>query len=641
MVFIISWCSLYTYQQVHAPLVCGRKQSKRTGYWATPSVTSTMASNTAPTENRPSCLRCAIERHADSCDGGYPCASCAESGLGCAYDLSSLQTRTLREDKRTPMTLLSGFLGAGKTTLLKNILENKLGIKAAVVVNDLGRVNVDARAVTQLGTAEDEKVIELSNGCMCCGLKDDLMASIAEICKSKKYDVLVVEGSGVAEPMPIAEGISNFDIGRGKTLEDLVYLDTLVTVVDAPNFLENYNSQLCVAERKDMAGEAEGSDAAVAAQGVVELLVVQIEFANVIVLNKQSEVSADELEAAKAIITSLNPGARIICTDFSRVCPTDVLCTDLFEFETAEELPGWAQVQDPSYIPKVASIGINNVLYCRPRPFHPERLDALLAGGSSEGALRKLGLSRSKGVFWLATRSNRAGEWQHAGSLFRFSEGCAWDPGVASDKADWTGVGLDRVGKRRQELVLIGPGLDIPACEQLLDACLLTDTEMSARGGQDDGDGKDWWSGIEDSLALWDGSQEAADAATATALAAREAAIKAKTAITTARWAGPAAEAAAKAASEEAAAKAAAALVRCLSAATFYSNKMCCCARVANLTGVDLCCGLRRLSQLCCRKRLRAQKSHTATVTPMTNTGTVVIPVPTGTVTVTVADTEE
>ena len=205
------------------------------------------------------------------------------------------------------------------------------------------------------------------DGCMCCGLKDDLLKEIHEIAKSGKYDVLLVEGSGVAEPMPVAEGISNFDIGRGKTLDEVVHLDTIVTVVDAPNFLENYNTQQSISERPDL--DTSGA----IGKAVVSLMLEQIEFANVIVLNKQSEVSKEDLTTVEGIIASLNPAAKVIKTDFSRLCPTNVLCTDLFDFDTAEDMPGWAKLQSPGWVPKVASAGVKHAMYKRDRPFHPGR----------------------------------------------------------------------------------------------------------------------------------------------------------------------------------------------------------------------------------------------------------------------------
>eukprot|EP01052_Picozoa_sp_SAG31_P040670 SAG31_NODE_5947_length_2245_cov_2.179404_1_plen_533_part_00 len=411
-------------------------------------------------------------------------------------DVGALVARARREDSRTPMTLLSGFLGAGKTTLLENILQNRVGIKVAVIVNDLGSVNVDGSAVKRMGLdAQDEKVVELSNGCMCCGLKDDLLKEIADIAKSGKYDVLLVEGSGVAEPMPVAEGIANFDIGRGKMLADILHLDTVVTVVDSPNFLENYHSQQSIGERPDLDDSATRE-----LQGqrtpVTSLMVEQIEFANLVVLNKQSQVSSTELSKAKAIVASLNPAAEVICTDFCKLSPAKVLCTGLFDFERAEGMPGWALLQDPRWVPKVAACGVRHGLYQRNRPFHPDRLAKLLADGSDTTIPRKLGLVRSKGVFWLATRSEIAGEWQHAGAMYRFTHGQRW--------------GGPKSGPRRQELVLIGPGLDTVSLMQELDKCLLTDEEMSTKHhlrvfalGPDETDETayfNWWRTIEDTF---------------------------------------------------------------------------------------------------------------------------------------------
>ena len=324
-------------------------------------------------------MRLPLPCQAACCTSPPPAMATLEAGLseeavtaGCPYcnadpatadaeceGISALISRSHRDDKRTPMTLLSGFLGAGKTTLLENILRNRVGIKVAVIVNDLGSVNVDGQAVKKLGLDEqDDKVVELSNGCMCCGLKDDLLKEIADIAKSGKFDVLLVEGSGVAEPMPVAEGISNYDVGRGRTLADIVHLDTIVTVVDTPNFLENYNSQQSISERPDLAGPDTGGHTP-----VVSLMVEQIEFANVILLNKQSEVSKEDLTSAEGIIASLNPGAKVFKTNFSQVCPTNVLCTDLFDFDSAEDMPGWAKLQQPGWVSKVSSCNVKHQLY--------------------------------------------------------------------------------------------------------------------------------------------------------------------------------------------------------------------------------------------------------------------------------------
>jgi G3E family GTPase len=394
-------------------------------------------------------------------------------------DISALMARSRREDKRTPMTLLSGFLGAGKTTLLENILRNRAGVKVAVIVNDLGSVNVDGEAVKKLGLdAQDEKVVELSNGCMCCGLKDDLLEEIAAIARSGKFDVLLVEGSGVAEPMPVAEGISNFDIGRGKTLSDIIRLDTVVTVVDTPNFLKNYHSRERIGERPDLAADAAGGGGHTP---VVSLMVEQIEFANVVVLNKQSEVSEEERAAAEGVVASLNPGAQVVKTDFSKLPLSSVLCTNLFDFDTAEDMPGWAKLQAPGWVPKVAACAVKHMSFKRDRPFHPNRLGQLIfvRGVDGQTIPQQLGLVRSKGIFWLATRSEVVGAWQHAGDLYRFMQDQPWDVDrydididANPEAAQW------KKEERRQQLVFIGPGLDTAALTASLDQCLLTDDEM-------------------------------------------------------------------------------------------------------------------------------------------------------------------
>ena len=396
-------------------------------------------------------------------------------------DISGLIASSRLADKRTPMTLLSGFLGAGKTTLLENILRNRAGIKVAVIVNDLGSVNVDGAAVKKLGLdAEEEKVVELSNGCMCCGLKDDLLQEIADIAKSGRYDVLLVEGSGVAEPMPVAEGISNFDIGRGKTLGDIIHLDTVVTVVDTPNFMDNYHSRQSIGERPDLGGDKEGSSGRTP---VVSLMVEQIEFANVVVLNKQSEVSKKDCSQAEEIVRTLNQTAKIVKTDFAQLPLSTVLCTGLFDFETAEDMPGWAKLQAPGWVPKVAACAVKHMLYRREKPFHPNRLGRLIFARAHSGAdatlPRQLGLERSKGIFWIASRSEVIGEWQHAGNLYRFLEGPSWD----TFNTDTSNAPANKRVKRerRQELVFIGPGLDTTRLMAELDHCLLTEGEILAQ----------------------------------------------------------------------------------------------------------------------------------------------------------------
>ena len=521
------------------------------------------------TESQPCCVRCQATEV--ECPAGDPCDPCTDAGRACYYNLDHLEIRERREDQRLPITLLSGFLGAGKTTLLQRVLKNRLGVRVALIVNDIGAVNIDAKAAEKIGLNGDtEQLVELSNGCMCCSLREDLLEQIKDLAMSNKYDAMIIEGSGAAEPLPIAEGISAYDIGRGKVLDDVVALDTLVTVVDAPNFARDFFTREQVVEHKALRKEA--TDAKMDAGHVAELMTEQIEFANVIILNKASSVSAESLAQSKQIIAGLNPDAQIITTDFSKVCPSDVLCTGLFDWDTAEEQPGWAQMLTGTWVPKAASLNIQHKMYTRDRPFHGGRLARLLLGAQTSGAssteaaanaagaLMDLGLIRSKGVFWLAGQSDRAGEWQHAGSMFRFSDGGAWlcsSPEYKPPAGDGSSAEAWR-GDRRQEIVLIGPNLQADKLMGLFDECLLTPEEMAARTAAGaDAAVDSWWATVPEvaNFPAWEGSAAAAASAEANADVLQAAAFDALMAAQESKDSG-AAEAATQAQAKADAAKA-------------------------------------------------------------------------------------
>ena len=394
--------------------------------------------------------------------------------------------------QKLPVTVLSGFLGAGKTTVLTHILNNREGKKVAVIVNDMSEINIDQSMVQNDVSLnhKEEKLVEMSNGCICCTLREDLLVEVTELAKARKFDYLLIESTGISEPLPVAETFTFAD-EDGVSLSDVSTLDTMVTIVDAVNFLKDFNEAKYLQEVGESLGDEDQ-------RSVADLLVDQVELADIILISKTDLVKQGDIDKLKAVIRNLNTHAQIIPISNGEISGQEILSTGLFDFERAQQAPGWLKELRGEHVPETEEYGISSFVYKARRPFYPKKFHDFLHSKDLSGKL-----IRSKGYFWLATRPQFAGTWNQAGGIAHHGFAGMFWKAIPENRWPQDQESLDYIkekwvepfGDMRQELVFIGQGLDQEHITQLLDNCLLSDADLLL--------GKDHWAKLPDPFPDW------------------------------------------------------------------------------------------------------------------------------------------